>query len=126
MKYPFRIDQPLILLLGVDGSPRHASVVYGYDASNFYFYDVNSRDTQQSLSYGASGFGTYGGYNSFGFVALPSLGRTQDFEALTVEAEGGGTTSADITLAGVRDSIKASSGVVNGGRRTSMQKRGSR
>ena len=91
-------DQPLILLMGVDGSPRHASVVYGYDASNFYFYDVNSHDTQQTLSYTASGFGTYGSYNSFGFVALPSMGRTQDFEALTVEAEAGFTTSEDITL----------------------------
>ena len=91
-------DQPLILLMGVDGSPRHASVVYAYDASNFYFYDVNSHDTQQTLSYTASGFGTYGSYNSFGFVALPSMGRTQDFEALTVEAEAGFTTSEDITL----------------------------
>lgn len=91
-------DQPLILTMGVDGSPRHASVVYGYDASNFYFYDVNSRDTQQSLSYTASGFGDYGSYNSFGFVALPSMGRTQDFEALTVEAEAGFTSSSDITL----------------------------
>lgn len=91
-------DQPLILTLGVDGSARHASVVYGYDANNFYFYDVNSHDTQQTLSYTASGFGTYGTYNSFGFVALPSMGRTQDFEALTVEAEAGFTTSADITL----------------------------
>jgi uncharacterized protein YfaP (DUF2135 family) len=91
-------NQPLILTMGVDGSPRHASVVYGYDADNFYFYDVNVHDTQQTLSYTASGFGAYGSYNSFGFVALPSLGRTEDFEDLTVEAESGFTTSSDITL----------------------------
>ena len=96
--YLYITDQPLILLMGVDGSPRHACVVYGYNANNFYFYDVNSHDTQQTLSYTASGFGTYGSYNSFGFVALPSMGRTQDFEELTVEAEAGFTTSADITL----------------------------
>ena len=91
-------DQPLILTMGVDGSPRHASVVYGYDANNFYFYDVNSQDTQQTLSYTANSFGDYGSYNSFGFVALPSMGRTQDFEDLTAEAEAGFTTSDDITL----------------------------
>jgi uncharacterized protein YfaP (DUF2135 family) len=91
-------NQPLILTMGVDGSPRHASVVYGYDADNFYFYDVNDRDTQQTLSYTASAFGTYGSYNSFGFVALPSLGRTEDFEDLTVEAEAGFTTSSLISL----------------------------
>ncbi len=91
-------NQPLILTLGVDGSPRHASVVYGYDADKFYFYDVNYHDTQKTLAYTDAGFGTYGSYNSFGFVALPSMGRTEDFEALTVEAEAGFTTSADITL----------------------------
>jgi uncharacterized protein YfaP (DUF2135 family) len=91
-------DQPLILLMGTNGRVAHASVLYGYDATNLYFYDVNSHNTQQTLSYTAGGFGSYGTYNSFGFVALPSLGRTQDFEALTVEAEAGFTTSADIAL----------------------------
>jgi uncharacterized protein YfaP (DUF2135 family) len=92
------LDQPIILLLGANGSPRHASVLYGYDANGFRFYDVNQQGAAQSVSFDGTNWGTYGGYNSFGFVALPSLGRTEDFAQLTTEAEGGFASSALIAV----------------------------
>jgi uncharacterized protein YfaP (DUF2135 family) len=92
------LGRPMILLLGVDGSPRHASVLYGYDSTGFRFYDVNVPGTAQTVGFDGSNWGTYGGYNSFTFVALPSLGRTEDFAQLTTEAEGGFTSSNLITL----------------------------
>ena len=92
------VGQPLIFLMGRNGSPAHATVVYGYDASGFKFYDVNAVGQSQTVSYNGTSFGTYGSYNSFGYVAVASLGRTEDFAALTAEAESGFTTSDDITL----------------------------
>lgn len=92
-------EDPLILLLGVNGSGRHACVVYEYDDTGFTFYDVNSKNNEQFLPFdGNSGFGNYGGYNSFGFVAGPSLGRAEDFGYLTTEAENGFALSQDIQL----------------------------
>lgn len=91
-------DQPLILLLKTNGSPRHASVVYGYNANGFTFYDVNVRNAVQTVSFDGTTWGTYSGYNGFSFVALPSMGRTEDFAQLTSEAEAGFTTSSLISL----------------------------
>lgn len=94
-------NQPLILLLSPnpDGSsPRHASVVYGYDASGFIFYDVNASNTSQYVTFNGSSWGTYGSYKGFTFVATPSLGRTEDFAALTAQAEGGFTSSSFISV----------------------------
>jgi hypothetical protein len=93
------LKQPLILLLGTNGKPAHASVVYGYDESKFLFYDVNFPDTEQAVSFNGSTFGTYGGYDSFGYVGLPSLGRTEDFGQLTSEANGGFASSQNISVA---------------------------
>jgi len=96
--YMSLLDQPLIFLAGVDGHGKHAMVVYKYDAEKLYFYDVNVRDAEQTVTYDGAAFGTYSGYNSFGYVALASLGRTEDFADLTTEAVGGFVSSQDITL----------------------------
>jgi len=45
------LTNPLILLLKKDGSPGHASVVYGYDANGFTFYDVNIKNAVQTVSF---------------------------------------------------------------------------
>lgn len=91
-------DQPLILLLGQNGSPRHASVLYGYDSNGFQFYDVNVVGAAQNVAFDGTNWGTYAGYNSFSYVAIPSLGRTEDFARLTTQAEGGFTTSSLIAV----------------------------
>lgn len=90
-------DQPLILLLTAS-SGGHAAVVYGYDATGFTFYDVNVTNASQTVTFNGSSWGTYGAYNKFSFVAIPSLGRTEDFAALTTEAEGGFASSSLIAL----------------------------
>lgn len=92
-------QQPLILILGNANGPAHASVVFGWDADGFDFYDVNHANQEQHVNWSdAAGFGTYETYSKFGFVAMPSLGRTEDFEALTQEAEAGFTTSSTISV----------------------------
>jgi len=105
MKYFLaRFSEPLILtLIGTPGG--HACVVYGWDATGFTFYDVNHNSAVQSLPWTLfGGFGSYAGgfaapgFTQFGYVAEPSLGRTEDFAALTTEAEGGFTGSSDISL----------------------------
>ena len=96
--YLAALNEPLVLLLATGGSPRHASVVYGYDATGFTFYDVNVVNTAQTVSWNGTAWGTYGGYDGFSFVALPSLGRTEDFAALTTEAEGGFTSSSSLSV----------------------------
>jgi hypothetical protein len=83
--------QPLILLLfDLDGSQNnHASVVYGYDVTGFWFYDVNSMNKIEYVTFNGASWGSYEGYEGFGFVADPSLGRSEDFAVLTTQAEGG-------------------------------------
>ena len=96
--YMVMLNQPLILVLGTDNSPAHASIVYGYDANGFKFYDVNVMDTEQTVTFDGTSFGSYGTFNTFGYVAVNSLGRTEDFAGLTTQAVGGFTTSSDINL----------------------------
>ena len=91
-------DQPMILLLGVDGNPKHASVLYGYDTSSFTFYDVNFMDTSKTVDFDGTNFGTYSGYNTFTYDTQPSLGRTEDFAALTADAVGGFASSSMISV----------------------------
>lgn len=92
-------DQPLILVLGTGASPAHASVVYGWDATGFKFYEVNQVDSDKHVDWSsAGGWGNYGTYNNFSFVGLPSLGRGEDFAQLVAEAAAGYTSSQDITL----------------------------
>ncbi|MBK8276759.1 MAG: hypothetical protein IPK92_13280 [Nitrospira sp.] len=94
-------NQPLILLLSTNpngSSPTHASVLYGYDASGFIFYDVNLMNASQYVTFNGSSWGTYGSYKGFTFVAMPSLGRTEDFAVLTAQAEGGFTASNAISV----------------------------
>ena len=81
------LNRPLVLLAGIDGNAKRAMVVYKYDAEQFYFYDINIKDMEQSVRFDGSAFGSYDRFNSFGFVALTSFGRTEDFAQLTVEAE---------------------------------------
>ena len=88
---------PLILLMGTGGRAAHASVVYGYDTRGFDFYDVNHPRMNQSVAYNG-GFGRYGSYDSFGFVAAASLGRTEDFGALTEQATAGFVRSNHIEV----------------------------
>jgi hypothetical protein len=90
-------DTPLVLVM--TGSPGgHACVLFGYDSDEFFFYDVNFPSATQSLPFDGTSFGTYGGFDAFGFVMLPSLGRLQDFDGLTAEGESGFTSSQDIFL----------------------------
>jgi uncharacterized protein YfaP (DUF2135 family) len=95
-------DQPLILLLGKDGNPTHAGVLYGYDSGGFQFYDVNVVGAPESVSFNGVNFGTYSNvglsFNTFTYVALPSLGRTEDFATLTAQAEGNFASSSLISL----------------------------
>ncbi len=96
------LQAPLILLMRESGGPGgHASVVYGYDETGFLFYDVNVPRQSQRLSYD-DGFGTYDGYDSFGFVAVASLGRNEDFLALTEQAASGFVTSDEISVTSPR------------------------
>jgi uncharacterized protein YfaP (DUF2135 family) len=97
--YLAAFGEPLVLLLAATpGNPSHASVVYGYDQTGFTFYDVNVPDTQQTVSWNGTAWGTYLTYRNFSFVAAPSFGRTEDFGALTAEAEGGFSSSSALTI----------------------------
>jgi hypothetical protein len=88
-------DAPLVMIM--QGSAGlHACVLFGYDADEFFFYDVNIPQAVQSVPFVAGDFGSYGSFDRFGFVMLPSLGRVEDFEQLTTEAEGGFSASDDI------------------------------
>lgn len=94
-----RGEPAILLLYGVDKNTGdkigHASVLYGFDVNGFIFYDVNFPGEVQTISWDGFKFGHYNkpGYsfdfNSFSYLAMPSLGRTEDFAALTVEAESG-------------------------------------
>ena len=96
--YLHEFRQPMIFKMnGPFGG--HATVVYGYDATGFQFYDVNYPGLVQTINWDTtSGFGAYEDFFAFSFIAEPSLGRTEDFADLTSEAEGGFTRSADIQL----------------------------
>lgn len=94
-------NQPLIILFSenVDGSNgSHASVVYAYDATGFWIYDVRFMNAVQHLSFDGSSWGAYDSFKSFGFVAIPSLGRSEDFAVLTAQAEGGFASSNLISV----------------------------
>ncbi len=94
-------NRPIVLLLGINGSPRHATVLYGYDETGFLHYDVNSSpgtSRTATVPFDGTNFGTYAGFNSFGFVAEPSLGRSQDFADLATEAAAGFTNSSDLLV----------------------------
>lgn len=81
-------DRPLILTMFAP-SAGHACVLYGYDEDGIRFYDVNEPGADQFVAFDGSAFGTYGAYDRFGFVALPSIGRNQDFRTLYEEAADG-------------------------------------
>lgn len=106
MKAQLLLGQPLILIMfgrfPPDAKPSgHACVLYAYDESGFTFYDVNYPDDglAQRLSFDGEKFGTYQTwFDTFGWVAMPSLGRTEDFEALTREAEQGFPESAHLSV----------------------------
>ncbi len=96
--YIAALDRPLILLLKENGSPTHASVVYGFDAAGFTFYDVNKMNAVQTVTWNGAAWGAYDQWNGFSFVALPSLGRTTDFAQLTAEGEAGFASSSSISV----------------------------
>ena len=97
-QYLSRLGKPLLFLMGRDGRVAHAVVVYGYDGSGFYFYDVNYPGRAQRVTFDGTSFGTYSGYNSFGYAADASAGRVEDFQELTKEAEEGFTSSRNIVV----------------------------
>ena len=85
-------NQPVILVLGTNGRGRHATVLYGWDASGFLHYEVNTAPSgtrTATIPFANGSFGTYGAYNDFGFVAFPSLGRGEDFATLHSQAVAG-------------------------------------
>lgn len=92
--------KPLVMRFG-SPSGGHAGVVYGWDETGFLIYEVNTAPgvaRSAKIPYSNGSFGTYGPYNGFGFLAMPSFGRNEDFAALTGQAEGGFTSSANISL----------------------------
>lgn len=117
MKAALALDHPLVLLLlTAKEDAAHASIVYGYDQTGFYFEDVNFPDQTQKLPFDGVSFGTYGIFSKFGYVAEPSLGTNEDFEGLIQQAEQGFTSSADITIASPADgeSIPAREALLSG------------
>jgi hypothetical protein len=96
--YMSLLDQPLVMLAGVDGNAQKALVVYRYDNNYFYFYDLAHGNVEQKISFNGTSFGSYEEFNSFGFIALPSFGRYADFDQLASEASNGFTSSQDINL----------------------------
>ena len=119
------LKTPLILLMGNNGSASHASVVYGYDNRGFDFYDVNHPRNRQSLAYNG-GFGSYRTYDSFGFVANASLGRTENFGNLTAQAIAGFTSSNYIAVTSPEegDVIDTRETILSGSVDTSLGGRG--
>lgn len=94
-------NQPLVLILGVEAGPRHAVVVYGWDETDFLIYEVNTNPGSTrtaKVPFANGSFGQYGNYTRFGFLAVSSLGRNEDFAALTTDAEGGFAGSSNISL----------------------------
>jgi uncharacterized protein YfaP (DUF2135 family) len=94
-------DQPLVLILGVEAGARHADVVYGWDETGFLIYEVNTNPgaiRSAKVPFANGIFGQYGNYTRFGFLAKSSLGRNEDFAALTADAEGGFAGSSSISL----------------------------
>jgi hypothetical protein len=90
-------NQPLILTLR-SNTGGHAAVVYGYLSDEFEVYDVNYPGVPKGLPYDGTSFGTYESYNTVGFAAMPSLGRTEDFAELTAEADSGFTHAQYISI----------------------------
>jgi hypothetical protein len=105
-------DQPLVLDMAghwpsSTETAGHASVLYGYDSSGFTFYDVNSMNQSQTVSFDGTSFGTYYSgsleLKAFYFDALPALGRTEDFSELESEAESGFTSSRYLAVTSPTD-----------------------
>lgn len=96
--YMVLLDEPLIMIMGVDGAAKHAVVVYGYDETGFFIYDVNHQNQSFVVSFDGSSFGAYSSYNTFGYVSVASLGRSEDFEDLTQEAIAGFVHSENIEV----------------------------
>lgn len=92
------LHEPLVLLMGNGGYPEHAVVVYGYDATGFLIHDVDTEGSAARLSFNGSTFGTYAGYDTFGYASVASLGRSEDFAALAAEADAGFVQSDSIII----------------------------
>ena len=89
--------QPLILTLR-SSEGGHAVVVYGFDPGSFRLYDVNDPGESQSVAFDGTAFSPYNSFDTIGFVALSSLGRTEDFSELADEAAGGFTHAQYISV----------------------------
>ena len=89
--------QPLILTLR-SNKGGHAVVVYGFDPGSFRLYDVNYPGESQSVAFDGTAFSPYDSFDTIGFVALSSLGRTEDFSELADEAAGGFTHAQYISV----------------------------
>jgi uncharacterized protein YfaP (DUF2135 family) len=86
----------------------HAMLFYGYDANNFYFYDPNSPGVAESVSYSATGFGSYNGgmldngspfiVISWAFIGNPSFGGPDSFAQIASEGDAGFQSSSNITV----------------------------
>jgi uncharacterized protein YfaP (DUF2135 family) len=90
-----------VLILGVEAGARHADVLYGWDEPGFLIYEVNTNPgaiRSAKVPFANGSFGQYGNYTRFGFLAKSSLGRNEDFAALTADAEGGFAGSSSISL----------------------------
>lgn len=97
----FTTGQPQVMILGTDGKARHADIVYGWNPSGFLIYEVNTSPgatRSATVPYSNESFGSYGPFNDYVQLAMPSFGRNEDFAGLTAQAEAGFTSSANINL----------------------------
>ena len=119
--YLYFLKRPLILMMRTPERTTivargHTSVVYGYDGTGFDFYDVNYPGEEQRIAYDEDGFGTYAGYNSFGFVATASMGRSEDFRALNDQAGRGFADSQyiEVTMPAAGERVSTRESTVSG------------
>jgi len=100
-------NRPMVVIVGTAAAPccPHAILATRYDADRIYFYDPNSPTTEQSVPYSAAGFGTYtntgnasGAWTRFFAVGSPSFIGSDSFNRIRLDADGGFTSSQQITI----------------------------
>lgn len=83
--YMLALREPLVFVM-FGPNAGHATVATGWDATGFCFYDVNVPGETQHVDWNGTAWGTYSVFDTFSFLAIPSLGRNQDFESIRTDA----------------------------------------
>jgi uncharacterized protein YfaP (DUF2135 family) len=92
---------PFVAIIGDVANPiagMHAVLIFKYDANNFYFYDPDTPGVTQSVSYDATGFGTYNNFNFFTAIGSPSFGGPETFAQIAAEGDNGFAASRNVTI----------------------------